>query len=56
MYYLVDNVILTPLERLEPATYDLLSTHYKKTSEFYILFYNLLRCGRRILRLDSRVI
>lgn len=30
MYYLEDNIILTPLERLEPANYDLLSMHYKK--------------------------
>ena len=30
MYCLVGNVILTPLERLQPANYDLFSMHYKK--------------------------
>lgn len=30
MYRLVGNVILTPLERLQLANYDLLSMHYKK--------------------------
>lgn len=56
MYYLEDNIILTPLERLEPANYDLLSMHYKKTSELYFPFYHLLRCGRRILRLIRKIL
>ena len=56
MYCLVGNVILTPLERLQPANYDLLSMHYKKTSELYFPFYHLLRCGRGILRLIRKIL
>lgn len=56
MYYLEDNIILTPLERLEPANYACFLCIIKKTSELYFPFYHLLRCGRRILRLIRKIL
>ena len=53
MYYLEDNIILTPLERLEPANYDLLSMHYKKNFWVVLSFLPSTALWKEDFALDS---